>query len=49
MIDALRARYRSWLKYRTAYGELMQLTDRELDELGIGRRDIPTIARRASR
>jgi uncharacterized protein YjiS (DUF1127 family) len=37
--------YRNWRKYRQTYNELMRLTTRELDDLGINRVDIPQIAR----
>ena len=39
--------YRNWRKYRDTYNELMRLSQRELDDLGINRVDIPTIARQA--
>jgi uncharacterized protein YjiS (DUF1127 family) len=39
--------YRSWRKYRDTYNELMRLTQRELDDLGISRVDIPAIARQS--
>lgn len=41
--------YRSWRKYRDTYNELMRLTQRDLDDLGINRVDIPTIARQTSK
>jgi uncharacterized protein YjiS (DUF1127 family) len=41
--------YRAWRKYRETYNELMRLSNRELDDLGINRVDIPNIARQASR
>ena len=37
--------YRTWRRYRQTYNELMRLTTRELDDLGINRVDIPQIAR----
>lgn len=40
--------YKSWRKYRHTYNELMQLSQRDLDDLGINRVDIPTIARQSS-
>ena len=40
--------YRNWRKYRDTYNELMRLTPRELQDLGISRIDIPTIARQAA-
>lgn len=48
MIDSLVTRYRSWRKYRSTYEELMKLSSRELDDLGISRSEIPTIARRVA-
>jgi uncharacterized protein YjiS (DUF1127 family) len=39
--------YRRWRQYRETYNELMRLTPRELQDLGISRVDIPTIARQA--
>jgi uncharacterized protein YjiS (DUF1127 family) len=34
----------SWRRYRDAVRELSQLSDRELDDIGIRRGDIPFIA-----
>jgi uncharacterized protein YjiS (DUF1127 family) len=48
MIDSLVNRYRSWRKYRSTYEELMKLSSRELDDLGISRSEIPNIARRVA-
>jgi uncharacterized protein YjiS (DUF1127 family) len=39
--------YRNWRKYRDTYNELMRLTQRDLDDLGIARADIPAIARQS--
>lgn len=39
--------YRNWRKYRQTYNELMRLSGRELDDLGINRVDIPQIARQS--
>jgi uncharacterized protein YjiS (DUF1127 family) len=39
----------SWRRYRDAIRELSQLSDRELDDIGIRRGDIPFIAAQASR
>ncbi len=41
--------YRNWRKYRDTYNELMRLTQRDLDDLGINRVDIPSIARQSSK
>ena len=40
--------YRNWRKYRDTYNELMRLSQRDLDDLGINRVDIPAIARQAA-
>lgn len=41
--------YRNWRKYRDTYNELMRLTQRDLDDLGINRVDIPSIARQSAK
>jgi uncharacterized protein YjiS (DUF1127 family) len=41
--------YRNWRKYRDTYNELMRLTQRDLDDLGINRVDIPAIARQSTK
>ena len=41
--------YRNWRKYRDTYHELMRLTQRDLDDLGINRVDIPAIARQSAK
>ncbi len=48
MTNRLVTTYRSWRKYRETYNELMRLSQRELDDLGINRVDIPSIARQAT-
>jgi uncharacterized protein YjiS (DUF1127 family) len=40
--------YRNWRKYRDTYNELIRLSPRELEDLGINRADIPAIAREAT-
>jgi len=40
--------YRNWRRYRDTVSELNSLSNRELSELGIGRGDIPYVARKAS-
>lgn len=40
-------KYRNWRAYRRTVSELSALSNRELDDLGIARGDIPFIARRA--
>jgi uncharacterized protein YjiS (DUF1127 family) len=37
----------AWRKYRNALRELSQLSDRELDDIGIRRGDIENIVRRS--
>jgi uncharacterized protein YjiS (DUF1127 family) len=39
----------AWRRYREAVRELSQLTDRELDDIGVRRGDIPFIAAGAAR
>ena len=39
------ASFQSWRKYRETYNELMRLSSRQLEDLGIARGDIATIAR----
>ena len=40
--------YKAWRKYRETYKELMQLSARDLADVGIRRSDIPAIARQAA-
>lgn len=39
--------YRNWRRYRSTVDELSRLSNRELNDLGISRGDIPYVARRA--
>jgi uncharacterized protein YjiS (DUF1127 family) len=39
--------YRSWRRYRDTMNELSRLSQRELNDLGINRGDIPAVAARA--
>lgn len=48
MFETIVGQYRNWRKYRSTYDELMSLSNRELEDLGISRADIPTIARRTA-
>ncbi|UXM95190.1 DUF1127 domain-containing protein [Bartonella sp. HY329] len=41
--------FNNWRRYRTTVNELSRLSSRELNDLGINRAEIPTIARRAVR
>ena len=49
MTNRLVTTYRSWRKYLETYNELMRLSSRELQDLGINRVDIPTIARQSAK
>jgi uncharacterized protein YjiS (DUF1127 family) len=40
--------YRNWRRYRDTVGELNRLSNRELNDLGITRGDIPFVARRSA-
>jgi uncharacterized protein YjiS (DUF1127 family) len=44
-IISLVAKFRAFLRYRETVRELSKLSDRELDDLGIARSDITSIAR----
>jgi len=48
MTSRIVSSYRNWLKYRETYNELMRLSTRELDDLGISRVEIPSIARQSA-
>lgn len=39
--------FNNWRKYRQTCTELGRMSDRELNDLGIGRADIPYVARQA--
>ena len=39
--------YRNWRRYRSTVNELSRLSNRELNDLGIARGDIPFVARKA--
>ncbi|MFB2553671.1 DUF1127 domain-containing protein [Ensifer soli] len=41
--------FSTWRKYRQTCVELNRMSDRELNDLGIGRGDIPQVARKAVR
>lgn len=47
-IATLVARLNAWARYRETVRELQKLSDRELDDLGIGRAEIDAIAWRAA-
>ena len=46
-IKTLISRFESLLLYRASIRELQQLSDRELNDLGIGRGDIERVARQS--
>jgi uncharacterized protein YjiS (DUF1127 family) len=46
-LKMLSTRFQAWRRYRASLKELSQLTDRELNELGICRADIERIVRKA--
>lgn len=48
-MNNIRKRYSQWSKYRRTLRELRSLDDRELNDLGLGRGDLETVARRAAR
>lgn len=47
LIAALKARLAYWQAYRLTLDELARLSDRELDDIGLRRADIPAVARHA--
>ena len=47
-IKSITEKLAAWRRYRDAVRELSQLTDRELDDIGIRRGDIPFIAASAA-
>jgi uncharacterized protein YjiS (DUF1127 family) len=49
IITLILRKLRKWLEYRATVRELERLGDRDLSDLGIGRRDIRHIAREATR
>jgi YD repeat-containing protein len=48
MSNKLVTTYRAWRKYRQTYNELMQLSSRDLADVGISRSEIPAIARQSA-
>ena len=45
-MDRISKAYSTWRQYRQAYKDLMQLSDRDLDDIGVRRGNIHEIARR---
>ena len=48
MMKSLAIKIASWRRYRESVRELSRLTDRELNDLGIGRADIDSIVRQSA-
>ena len=46
-MPTLKQSYQNWRSYRKTCNELHQMSDRELNDIGISRGDIPFVARRA--
>ncbi len=44
-VSMIAAKVRAWFRYRETVRELSRLTDRELNDLGIARYEIPFVAR----
>ncbi|MBO0346285.1 DUF1127 domain-containing protein [Roseibium limicola] len=49
MLDTFVRKYQTWKRYRTTYDELSQLSNRELQDLGINRGELSYFARSATR
>ncbi|MBA5776851.1 DUF1127 domain-containing protein [Stappia sp. F7233] len=49
MFDTIRQKYRTWKTYQNTVSELSRLSNRELNDLGIGRGDIRFVARQSVR
>lgn len=45
---SLKQSFNNWRQYRNTCNELYRLSDRELNDLGIARGDIPFVARRGN-
>ena len=43
---SLKQSFRNWRRYRNTCNELYQVSDHELNDIGIGRGEIPFVARR---
>jgi uncharacterized protein YjiS (DUF1127 family) len=48
MIKSLTVKFAAWRRYRDSVRELSRLSDRELNDLGIGRADIQTLVRQSA-
>ncbi|NVK34799.1 MAG: DUF1127 domain-containing protein [Rhodobacteraceae bacterium] len=49
MINSLTRSYNNWKRFRRTYDELSSLSNRELDDLGIGRAEISRYARQSAK
>ncbi len=49
LLSLLAARISAWRRYRSSVRELSCLSDRDLNDLGISRADIETVARQSAR
>lgn len=47
LIKTLTSKYVAWRRFRESVRELSRLSDRELNDLGIGRSDIATVVRQS--
>ena len=47
LIKTLTSKYVAWRRFRESVRELSRLSDRELNDLGIGRSDIVTVVRQS--
>ncbi|MCW6511131.1 DUF1127 domain-containing protein [Lichenifustis flavocetrariae] len=47
MIKTIATKYVAWRRFRESVRELSRLSDRELNDLGIGRSDIATVVRQS--
>ena len=48
MLKTLAIKLAAWRRYRDSVRELSRLSDRELNDLGIGRADIETVVRQSA-
>ena len=48
-VNTLAKKVRDWNRYRTTVRELSQLTDRDLNDLGLSRGDIRVVAKKHAR
>ena len=48
MIKSLTVKFQAWLRFRESVRELSRLSDRELNDLGIGRSDIEDVVRQGA-